>query len=86
MAIQLNFSNVFELFSLMAPLLLGFFLIMSSLFNQNLKGLVYLAGVLIAVVINIFLMNQIGSKSDPTNSAFSCNFIDIPFIKKFGNK
>jgi hypothetical protein len=85
MAIQLNFSNIFELVSLMAPLLLGFFLIMSSLFNQNLKGLVYLAGVLIAVVINIFLMNQIGSKRDAANSAFSCNFIDIPFMSGFNS-
>lgn len=85
MAIQLNFSNVFELFSLMAPLLLGFFLVMSSLFNQNLKGLVYLAGILIAVIINIFLMNQIGSKRDTTNSAFSCDFIDIPFMNGFNS-
>ena len=42
MAIQLKLSNIFELFSLMAPLLLGFFLVMSSLFNQNLKLKCYL--------------------------------------------
>ena len=84
MAIQLNFANMLELFSLMSPLLLGFFLVMSSLFNQNLKGLVYLAGVLIAVVINIFLMNQIGSKKDETAS-FSCDFINIPFMNHFNS-
>ena len=59
MAIQFKLSNILQLFSAMSPLLLGFFLVMSSLFNQNLKGIVYLAGVLIASVINIFLMNQI---------------------------
>ena len=84
MAIQLNFSNIFELFSLMAPLLLGFFLVMSSIFNQNLKGLVYLAGVLIAVIINIFLMNQIGSRKDAT-AAFSCDFVSIPFMSNFNS-
>jgi hypothetical protein len=58
---------------------------MSSLFNQNLKGLVYLAGILIAVVINIFLMNQLGSKRDTVNSAFTCNLIDIPFMNGFNS-
>ena len=84
MAIQLTLSNMLQLFSAFSPLLLGFFLIMSSLFNQNLKGIVYLAGVLIASVINIFLMNQIGSKIDP-NLALSCNIIDIPYLTNFNS-
>lgn len=84
MAIQLTLTNMLQLFSAMSPLLLGFFLVMSSLFNQNLKGIVYLAGVLIASVINIFLMNQIGSKIDP-NASLSCNLIDLPFLKDFNS-
>lgn len=84
MAIQLTLSNMLQLFSALSPLLLGFFLVMSSLFNQNLKGIVYLAGVLIASVINIFLMNQIGSKIDP-NFALSCNIIDIPYLTNFNS-
>ena len=84
MAIQLNFSNVLELFSLIAPFMLGFFLIMSSLFNQNLKGLVYLAGVLIATIINIFLMNQLGSEKF-SDAALSCEFISLPFMGKFNS-
>ena len=84
MAIQLNFTNMLELFSVLSPLLLGFFLVMSSLFNQNLKGLVYLAGILIAVIINIFLMNQIGSEKDKT-AAFSCDFVNIPFMNRFNS-
>jgi hypothetical protein len=84
MAIQLNFSNVFELFSLMSPLLLGFFLVMSSLFNQNLKGLVYLAGVLIATIINIFLMNQIGNEKF-SDAALSCDFVSLPFMGRFNS-
>ena len=58
MAIKLTLYNILQLFSLISPLLLVFFLVMSSLFNQNLKGIVYLAGVLLASCINIFLMNQ----------------------------
>ena len=84
MSIKLEFSNILELFSLISPFLLGFFLVLSSLFNQNLKGLVYLAGVLIAVVINIFLMNQIGSPK-LEGSAFSCDFISLPFMGQFNS-
>jgi hypothetical protein len=73
-----------QLFSAMSPLLLGFFLVMSSLFNQNLKGIIYLAGVLIASVINIFLMNQIGSKVDP-DASLSCDLIKLPFLSEFNS-
>jgi uncharacterized BrkB/YihY/UPF0761 family membrane protein len=51
---------------------------MSSLFNQNLKGLVYLAGVLIASVINIFLMNQIKSPILP-GASLTCDFVELPY-------
>lgn len=84
MAIQLTLSNMLQLFSLISPLLLGFFLVMSSLFNQNLKGIVYLAGVLIASVINIFLMNTIGSKTDP-NKSISCDLIKLPILSDFNS-
>ena len=64
--------------------MLGFFLIMSSLFNQNLKGLVYLAGVLLSNILNIFLMNQIGSEKF-SDAAMSCEFISLPFMGKFNS-
>ena len=84
MAIKLTLSNMLQLFSAMSPLLLGFFLVMSSLFNQNIKGIVYLAGVLIASVINIFIMNQIQSPVDP-GASVSCNLVDIPYLTQFNS-
>ena len=84
MAIQYNFSNMLELFSVMSPFLLVFFLIMSSIFNQNLKGLVYLAGLLIAVVINIFLMGQIKSPKLP-DAAMSCEFAGLPILTGYNS-
>jgi hypothetical protein len=48
MALQLTFSNIVQLFSVFAPLFLGTFLVLVSVFNQNIKGLIYLGGVLIA--------------------------------------
>jgi hypothetical protein len=84
MAIELTLSNVLQFFSFISPTLLIFFLFMSSLFNQNLKGLVYIAGVLIASIINIFFMNLVGSGSDP-DEAFSCSLFDIPHVSQFNS-
>jgi hypothetical protein len=78
MAMQLSFSNIFQLFSTLSPILLGFFLVMISMFNQDIKGLVYLGGVLIASLINLLLMNTIKHKTDPDMSP-SCNLIEFPF-------
>ena len=84
MAIELTLSNVLQFFSFISPTLLVFFLFMSSLFNQNLKGLVYLAGVLIASLINILFMNMIGSGRDE-NEAFSCSIFDIPHVSQYNS-
>jgi hypothetical protein len=84
MAIELTLSNVLQFFSFISPTLLVFFLFMSSLFNQNLKGLVYLAGLLIASLINILFMNMIGSGRDE-NEAFSCSIFDIPHVSQYNS-
>ena len=78
MAMQLSISNIFQLFSALSPILLCFFLVMISLFNQDIKGVVYLGGVLIASLINLLLMNTIKSKTSPNMSA-NCNLIEFPF-------
>ena len=77
MAIEKSPSNIFRVFSAISPLLLAFFLVMSSLFNQNLKGLVYLAGVLIASFLNIFFMNMIASERDVGSESYTCDMFDI---------
>ena len=84
MAIELTVSNVLQFFSFISPTLLVFFLFMSSLFNQNLKGLVYLAGLLISSLVNIFFMNMIGSGRDE-NEAFSCTIFDIPHVSQYNS-
>lgn len=78
MAIDLTITNLFQFISALTPLLLIFFMVMISIFNQDLKGLVYLAGILIVSVINIFLLNIIKSKRDETSSS-SCNIFNLPF-------
>lgn len=84
MAIELTMSNVLQFFSFISPTLLVFFMFMSSLFNQNLKGLIYLAGLLLASLLNIFFMNMIGSGRDE-NEAFSCSIFDIPHVSQYNS-
>lgn len=77
MAMQLNFSNMLQFFSTISPILLAFFLVMISLFNTDIKGLVYLGGILIASVINLFIMNTLKVKSDKIPYP-ACNLMDFP--------
>ena len=74
---QLNFSNMLQFFSTISPILLAFFLVMISLFNTDIKGLVYLGGILIASLINLFLMNTLKVKPDKMPSP-ACNLMDFP--------
>ena len=84
MAFELTLSNLLQFLSFISPTLLIFFLFLSSLFNQNLKGLVYIAGILITFIINVFFMNLVGSERDE-NEAYSCSLFDIPYITQFNS-
>ena len=82
--IELTLTNIFQLFSFLAPTLIVFFLFMSSLFNHNVKGIIYIAGILLALISNIVFMNLIGSKKDD-DEAFSCNMFDLPAILSYNS-
>lgn len=83
MAIALTGSNMAQLFSLISPFLLGFFIFMSSLFNLNIKGIIYLGGILIAALINAFLMGTIKEQlPDPTSIA--CGLVNTDYWKFYG--
>ena len=79
MTLQLTFSNIVQLFSIFAPLFLGTFLVLVSVFNQNIKGLIYLGGVLIASVINYVVSMTIGSEPIPSEGSI-CNLVEFPLI------
>jgi hypothetical protein len=80
MTLQLTFSNIVQLFGIFAPLFLGTFLVLVSVFNQNIKGLIYLGGVLIASVINYAVSRTIGSEPIPSEGSI-CNLVEFPLIQ-----
>lgn len=76
---KMDFSNVFKFFSAISPLLLGSLLVLASILNQDIKGVIYLAGVLLASVLNIFIMNLIKSPAIPGRS-ITCDMVEMPFM------
>lgn len=79
---KLDLSNLLDLFSSLSPLLVSFLLVMISLFNQNVKGLIYLSGVLITSLLNLivgFTLNKIKY----SDAAPICDFIGIPYLTNF---
>ena len=79
MALKMTFANILDLFATLAPFLLGFFLVMASVFAQNIKGIVYIGGVLIASVLNMPIMSLIGSPIDPEAPA-TCQVFDTTSV------
>ncbi|GAF79477.1 unnamed protein product, partial [marine sediment metagenome] len=51
--LNLSFSNVIRYCMSLAPLFITFFLIMGSVLNQDVKGLVYLGGILIVAILTV---------------------------------
>ena len=82
MGMKLTFTNIFSFFGSIAPILLTFFLLMVSLFNQNAKGFVFIGGVLIASVCNIIVANMFQKKTD-TYDPLSCSLIDFPYQNNY---
>ena len=75
--IDLTMGNLFQLVSFIAPFMLAFFLIMSSIFNQDIRGLIYLAGVLIATLINSVLMSIINDERSTNAPPLFCSIFNL---------
>lgn len=76
MGMEFNLVNSIQFFSYISPLLLGFFIVMTSFFNKNVKGVIYLAGVLLFSFVGIALKPLIGSKTS-MDAHPTCNLFDI---------
>jgi hypothetical protein len=67
-----------QFFAAISPILLAFCLVMISIFNSDIKGMVYLGGILIASLINLLILNSLKIKSDKIIPPY-CNLIEFPF-------
>jgi hypothetical protein len=82
---KLNIVSLLYLFFRFAPFVIVSYFALQSIFNQDLKGVIYLVGLLIAAVVTILLGNIIPNTSDnadgiPVQSAFAkvkCNQLTL---------
>lgn len=79
---EFNFVNIFRYLMSLTPLFMISFLLMVSVLNQNVKGLVYLSGILIVALVTIGLKHAFKRTTMGTNDA--CQMFEWPsFISDF---
>ena len=80
MAIRLTLPNLLQLTSTLSPVLITFFLVMLSLFNLNLKGIMYLSGVMLATFLNYILGFAWAGEEKPDPPPM-CNLLEGPWTQ-----
>ena len=80
MAIQLTLSNLLQLTSTLSPVLITFFLVMLSLFNLNLKGIMYLSGVMLATFLN-YILGFAWAGEEKIVPPAMCNLLEGPWTQ-----
>jgi len=81
----ISFTNITKYVSFMSPLLITFFMIMISIFNNNiLKGVIFSMGLVIITFINYILKNTLKETQSPLASPF-CNILPSPFTVRGDN-
>ena len=72
---EFNLISLSYLFSRLAPFIIVSYFVLQSLFNQNLKGIFYVAGVLLACFLNVLFVGNIFESAAGTKNPV-CNVID----------
>jgi hypothetical protein len=76
-----NFQNFIYFLGRLAPMMLVFFFVFISIINQDWRGIIFLAGVLIACFFAILLSNTFENKFAEDISMGMCSFTDKQFSK-----
>lgn len=76
--INFSFTGIFRYLMGLAPLFIACFLIMASLLNQNVKGLVYLGGILIVAILTIAFKRLFRVTPPSGYVANTCQVFDLP--------
>ena len=79
--VDFTFSSAMHFVTLISPYLLAFFFLMVSIFNQNIKGFVYIGGALIGSFIWMMFKGSSYGKGDVSELPAICSV--IPNISNF---
>ena len=78
MAVLLSFLPLLKFLSLMAPSMVSLFILFGSLINQNLKGIIYLSGLILSLIFGILLKPFFKGKI-PSEASNACNVYSDAF-------
>ena len=76
---DLNINNIIELFSIFSTIFLGFFILMASVINQDIKGVIYIAFICILFVLIEILVRPVLGIRVLDNRSFICDMFKINF-------
>lgn len=73
-----TFGNLFTLIAALYPLFIISFLFIASLFNSNIvKGIVYLGGIVVCIVLSV-LVGKFFNDPREGDASLACNMLSIP--------
>lgn len=73
-----TFNNLFTLIAALYPLFIVSFLFIASIFNSNIiKGLVYLGGIIVCIILSV-LTGRFFDQVRPSSASLACNMLSIP--------
>lgn len=76
--LNLSFTDVFRYCMSLAPLFISCFLIMGSVLNQDVKGLVYLGGILIVAILTVGFKRLFRIAKPAAYNPDTCQVFDLP--------
>ena len=82
--IPLTFKGLLSLVSAFSPIFITFFILMLTCMNQNFKGLIFIAGVIISLGFNLLIMKTIKSENFD-DASLTCSLIDLPVLGSYNS-
>lgn len=82
MGFALTPTNLIQFFGTISPLLISFLLLSASVLNRNIKGLIFMAGIVFAFIINTIVKNILRVPHDSMRS-MACSLVDLPLSESF---
>jgi len=76
--LDLSFTDIFRYLMSLAPLFITSFLLMSSVLNQNVKGLVYFGGILMVAILTIGFKRIFRLKPPTEYTQEKCQTFNLP--------
>ena len=76
--IDLSLSNIFKIISVSSSLLLSTFLILLSISNSDIKGIIYIASLFTLIIVYFICFATFGEKLTALTRSPICNVFNIP--------